>query len=215
MMHQVLFQPLPSILTVLTVFLMMVWPGYTVLHVLGHGRHRWPAALFAAPAVTLALWIIVLSGAAWASIPLHRVSGPVWIASLLLTGLGLALRISARLPIAAGADDSRKQSWLLWAIAVGLPLLTLPATLRYGLGDFVNSTYPDAWTYVMFADYLSAVARGTEGGLSALHQNAAHCVLLRTLTSEHAMASGAVRSGEGSFPGLAAPLRLPSASISG
>jgi hypothetical protein len=183
MMHQVLFQPLPSILTALTVFLMIVWPGYAVLHVLGHGRHRWPAALFAAPAVTLALWIIALSGAAWASIPLHRVSGPVWIASLLLTALGLALRISVRRPIAAGADDSRKQSLLLWATAVVLPLLTLPATLRYGLGDFVNSTHPDAWSYVMVADYLSAVARGAEGGLSALHQYAAHLIDARNGSS--------------------------------
>jgi hypothetical protein len=183
MTREVLFQPLPSILIALTVFLMMVWPGYAVLHVLGHGRHRWPAALFAAPAVTLALWIIALSGAAWASIPLHHVSGPVWIASLLLTALGLALRISVWRAIAAGADDDRKQSRLLWATAVVLPLLTLPATLRYGLGDFVNSTHPDAWSYVMVADYLSEVARGTEGGLSALHQYAAHLINARNASS--------------------------------
>ena len=38
--------------------------------------------------------------------------------------------------------------------------------MRYGLGQFVNSTYPDPWSYVMVADYLSAVPRGAEGGLS-------------------------------------------------
>lgn len=183
MTHEVLFQPLPSILIVLIVFLSVVWPGYAVLHVLGHGRHRWPSALFAAPAVTLALWIITLSGTAWASIPLHRVSGPIWIATLLLATFGVALRISVRQQIATGAEANPRQSLLLWAIAVLLPLLIMPATLRYGLGDFVNSTYPDPWSYAMVADYLSAVARGAEGGLSALHQYAAHLMNARNASS--------------------------------
>src|SRR5258708_18140847 len=90
MMHDILFQPLLSIIALLSAFMLMIWPGYALLHMLGHGRHRWPAALFAGPAVTLALWIIVLSGSAWASIPLHRISGPVWISSLLLAVLGIA-----------------------------------------------------------------------------------------------------------------------------
>jgi hypothetical protein len=177
------FQPLLSIIAVLTAFLLIIWPGYALLHMLGHGRHRWPAALFAGPAVTLALWIIVLSGSAWASIPLHRISGPVWIASLLLAVLGIALRISVRRQVSAGAAESRQQLCLLWAIAALLPLLIMPATLRYGLGDFVNSTYTDPWSYVMVADYLSAVARGAEGGLSALHQYASHLMNVRNASS--------------------------------
>jgi hypothetical protein len=183
MTREILFQPLPSILIALTAFLMMVWPGYAVLHILGHGRHRWSATLFAAPAVTLALWIIALSGAAWASIPLHRVSGPVWFATMFLAALGLALRISVRRQIPTGSDESPQQCRLLWATAALLPLLIMPATLRYGLGDFVNSTYPDPWSYVMVADYLSALARGAEGGLSALHQYAAHLANTRNASS--------------------------------
>jgi hypothetical protein len=174
MLSASLFQPLPSAFIVLAAFFVMIWPGYALLHLLGHGRHRWSAALFAGPAVTLALWIIFLSGAAWASIPLRLVSGPVWIATLLLAALGIVLRISVNRQI-AGDDRPR----LLWLIAAVVPLLIMPATLHYGLGDFVNSTYPDAWSYVMVADYLSAVARGAEGGLSAAHQYASHLMNTR------------------------------------
>lgn len=174
MLSASLFQPLPSAFIVLAAFFVMIWPGYALLHLLGHGRHRWPAALFAGPAVTLALWIISLSGAAWASIPLRLVSGRVWIATLLLAALGIVLRISVNRQI-AGNDRPR----LLWLIPALVPLLMMPATLHYGLGDFVNSTYPDPWSYVMVADYLSAVARGAEGGLSALHQYASHLMNTR------------------------------------
>lgn len=183
MTHEVLFQPLPSLLIVVTTFLLMVWSGYAVLHGLGHGRHRWPAAEFAGPAVTLALWIIALSGAAWASIPLHRVSGPVWIGTLVLAALGIALRILVRRQIGVSGRNMQQPPWLLWATAVMLPLMIMPATLRYGIGDFVNSTYPDAWSYVMVADYLSAVSRGAEGGLAALHQYASHLMNMRNASS--------------------------------
>jgi hypothetical protein len=183
MILTILFDPLLSVAAVLAAFLLMIWPGYALLHILRCGRHRWPAALFAGPAVTLALWIIALSGSAWASIPLERISGPIWIASLLLAALGLALRISVNRQIAAGANETRRQLWLLWAIAALLPLLMMPATLRYGIGDFVNSTYPDPWSYVMVADYLSAIPRGAEGGLSALHQYASHLMNVRNASS--------------------------------
>src|ERR1700738_3759798 len=183
MVHDILFQPPLSTIALLSAFMLMTWAGYALLHLLGHGRHRWPAAVFAGPAVTLAIWIIALSGAAWASIPLHRISGPVWIATLLLAAIGIMLRISVRRQIPTDAGESRQQSWLLWAITAALPLLIMPATLRYGLGDFVNSTYPDPWSYVMVADYLSAVARGTEGGLLALHQYASHLMNTRNASS--------------------------------
>ena len=129
------------------------------------------------------VWIIALSGAAWASIPASSRLRPGWCATLLLAALGIALRISVNQQIAAGASESRQQRLLLWLIAALLPLLIMPATLRYGLGDFVNSTYPDPWSYVMVADYLSVVARGAEGGLSALHQYAAHLMNARNASS--------------------------------
>ena len=183
MLSASLFQPLPSAFIALATFFVMIWPGYALLHLLGHGRHHWPAALFAGPAVTLGLWIIALSGAAWTSIPLRLVSGPIWIVTLLFATLGIALRVSARRQMVAGAGESPQQRRRLWLIAALLPLLVMPATLRYGLGDFVNSTYPDAWSYVMFADYLSAVARGAEGGLSALHQYASHLMNARNASA--------------------------------
>ena len=179
MVHELLFQPLLSILTVVVAFLLMIWPGYALLHVLGNGRHRWSGALFAGPGLTLALWVIALSGAAWASIPLRHTFGPIWIETLLLAALGVLLRISVNPKIAAGENENGPWPRLLWVIAVVMPLLIMPATLRYGLGVFVNSTYPDPWSYAMVADYLSAVARGTEGGLSSSHQYASHLMNAR------------------------------------
>jgi hypothetical protein len=183
MLSAILFQPLPSALIALAAFFVMIWPGYALLHLAGHGRHRWSAALFAGPAVTLALWIIALSGAAWASVPLKSIFGPVWIATLLLAALGVALRLSVNGRVATYAADTRQDRLWLWATAALLPLLMMPATLRYGLGDFVNSTYADPWSYIMVADYLSAVARGAEGGLSSLHQYASHLMNTRNASS--------------------------------
>ena len=183
MIEAILFQPLLSTIAVLTAFVLMIWPGYALLHLLGHGRHRWSGALFAGPGLTLALWIIALSGAAWASIPLRQVFGPVWIVTLLLAALGVFLRIAVNRKVVAVENESEQWPQLLWLIAVAVPLLIMPATLRYGLGDFVNSTYPDPWSYVMVADYLSAVARGTEGGLSSLHQYASHLMNTRNASS--------------------------------
>jgi hypothetical protein len=183
MAHEILFQPLLSTITALVAFLLMIWPGYALLHMLGHGRHRWSGALFAGPGLTLALWIIALSGAAWASIPLRHVFGPVWIVTLLLAALGILLRISVNRQIVASEKESGQWLRLLWLIAVVVPLLIMPATLRYGLGDFVNSTYPDPWSYVMVADYLSEVPRGAEGGLSSLHQYASHLMNARNASS--------------------------------
>jgi hypothetical protein len=183
MTEAILFQPLLSTIAVLVAFLLMIWPGYALLHVLGHGRHRWSGALFAGPGLTLALWIIALSGAAWASIPLRHVFGPVWIVMLLLAALGILLRISVNRQIVASEKESGQWLRLLWLVAVVVPLLIMPATLRFGLGDFVNSTYSDPWSYVMVADYLSAVPRGAEGGLSSLHQYASHLMNTRNASS--------------------------------
>ena len=180
MTSTVLFQPFSSVIITLLAFFVMVWPGYALLHLSGHGRHKWPAALYAGPAITLALWIITLSGAAWASIPLSRLFGPVWIATLLLAIAGIALRLSVSRRIVA---EKRSDLLWLWGVAGGFPLLIMPATARFGLGDFVNSTYADPWSYIMVADYLSAVARGAEGGLSALHQYASHLMNTRNASS--------------------------------
>jgi hypothetical protein len=179
----VFFQPALSFVAVVVAFFLMIWPGYALLHLLGHGRHRWSGALFAGPGLTLALWIILLSGAAWASIPLRQVFFPVWTVTLLFAALGILLYMLVHPQINADDDENRPQGWLLWSIAVVVPLLILPATLRYGLGYFVNSTYPDPWSYVMVADYLSAVPRGAEGGLSSLHQYAAHLMNARNASS--------------------------------
>jgi hypothetical protein len=183
MTHQLLFQPLPSALIALVAFVAMIWPGYALLHITGHGRHRWSAALYAGPAVTFALWIIALSGSAWASIPLKNIFGPVWVATLVFAVIGIALRISVSRQIATMASDTRQDRLTLWAAAALLPFVVMPATLRFGLADFANSTYADPWSYIMVSDYLSAVARGTEGGLSSLHQYASHLMNIRNASS--------------------------------
>jgi hypothetical protein len=178
-----LFQPLPSALIALVAFVAMIWPGYALLHLTGHGRHRWAAALYAGPAVTFAIWILVLSGAAWASVPLKTIFGPVWIGTLVLAVVGIALRLSVSRQVAAMASETRRDRLTLWAAAALLPFVVMPATLRFGLADFVNSTYADPWSYIMVSDYLSTVARGAEGGLSALHQYASHLMNTRNASS--------------------------------
>lgn len=182
MLSALLSKPFPSTIIALAALLLMPWPGYVLLHLAGLGRHRWSAVLFVAPAVTLALWIVVLSGAAWASIPLKDIFGPVWIATLALAALGVALRLSIRRKLAASARPQREQI-ALWAVAAVLPFVVMPAALRFGLADFANSTYSDPWSYVMVSDYLSHVARGAEGGLAALHQYAAHLMNTRNASS--------------------------------
>jgi hypothetical protein len=182
MLSASLSHPLPSALIVLATFLLMPWPGYALLHLLGFGRHRWSAAVLAGPAVTLALWIIALSGAAWASISLRTIFSPIWIATVVLAALGMTLRWAVNSKIAA-AGEAKRDVILLWITAVVLPFVIMPATLRFGLADFVNSTYADPWSYVMVSDYLSTVARGAEGGLSALHQYASHLMNTRNASS--------------------------------
>jgi len=160
----------------------MVWPGYAVLHVLGLGRHRWSAALFAGPTITLALWIISLSGAAWASIPLRNVFGPVWMSTAVLAVIGLGLWVSAGRKIKRDQNLMMK-SLFLWSLTVVLPLAVMPTIFNFGLGIFANSKSADSWAYVAVADYLSTVVRGTDGGLSSLHQFAASLSTVRNASS--------------------------------
>jgi hypothetical protein len=164
-----LFQPALSILLTLLAFALMIWPGYAVLHLLGLGHRNWKESSFAGPAVTLALWIVALSGAVWASIPLKNVCGPVGIASLALAVLGIALRISARRSFSDELSDNKKPL-VFWFIAAALPIAIVPSTLHYGLGIFASSICQDAWNYIAAADYFSHHARGVEGGLSPLDQ---------------------------------------------
>jgi hypothetical protein len=160
----------------------MVWPGYAVLHVLGLGRHRWSAALFAGPTITLALWINSLSGAAWASIPLRNVFGPVWMSTAVLAVIGLGLWVCARQKIKRDQNLMMK-SLLLWSLTMVLPLAVMPTIFNFGLSIFANSTSADSWAYVAVADYLSTVVRGTDGGLSSLHQFAASLSTVRNASS--------------------------------
>src|SRR6202171_4200970 len=171
MLSAILFQPLPSALIALAAFFVMIWPGYALLHLAGHGRHRWSAALFAGPAITLALWIIALSGAAWASIPLKEVLIPVWIATLFLAIIGAAL---AKTTLTQSQSAPQQRGAVLWLIAAVLPFVVMPSTLHYGLGIFASSAFTDGWSYVALAEYLSHVPRGVEGGLSALDQYGSH-----------------------------------------
>jgi hypothetical protein len=177
-----LSQPAFSVAMTLAALAFMVWPGYAVLHVLGLGRHRWSAALFAGPTITLALWIISLSGAAWASIPLRNVFGPVWMSTAVLAVIGLGLWVSARQKIKRDQNLMMK-SLFLWSLTMVLPLAVMPTIFNFGLSIFANSTSADSWAYVAVADYLSTVVRGTDGGLSSLHQFAASLSGVRNASS--------------------------------
>jgi hypothetical protein len=177
-----LSQPAFSLTMTLAALAFMVWPGYAVLHVLGLGRRRWSAALFAGPTITLALWINSLSGAAWASIPLRNVFGPVWMSTAVLAVIGLGLWVSARQKVKRDQNPMMK-SLFLWSLTMVLPLAVMPTIFNFGLNIFANSTSADSWAYVAVADYLSTVVRGTDGGLSSLHQFAASLSTVRNASS--------------------------------
>jgi hypothetical protein len=168
--NSLLFLPAPSVALAVACFSFMIWPGYALLHLMGFGRHRWSPAPFAGVPLTLAIWIIAMSGAAWASIPLAKLSTPVFIFMALLAALGIVLRISVQNRIRIETSEQRSRQRLLWLIAVLLPLLAMPSLFRFGLGVYAFSNYSDGWSYTTMADYLSHVARGSEGGMSPLHQ---------------------------------------------
>jgi hypothetical protein len=178
-----LFHPALSVVTVLAAFMFMIWPGYALLHLLGFGRHRWPLAEFAGAPMTLAIWIIAMSGAAWASIPLASLSTAVCILMVMLAALGIALRISVQQSVEIETSEQRYRHRLLWLIAVLLPFVIMPSLFRFGLGIFANSIFPDGWSYITMADYLAHVPRGSEGGLSPLHQYASHMANARNASA--------------------------------
>src|SRR3981081_135289 len=104
MVNGLVFQPALSVVLTFASFAFMIWPGYALLHLLGFGRHRWSSAMFAGAPLTLAIWTVAMSGAAWASIPLASISTAVFVLVGLLAALGVALRISVRHSI--GIDTS-------------------------------------------------------------------------------------------------------------
>ena len=171
-----------SIVLALAVFFLMVWPGYALLYLLGFGSDRWPWARFAGPAVTLSFWIIALSGTVWARLTLEQTAIPIWIATLLLAVIGFCLDASSWRKARVVSEANGPWLWLMTGATVAIPFLVMPASFRFGLADFPNSTSADSWSYVAMADYLLTIPRGMEGGLSALHQYAAHLMATRNAT---------------------------------
>jgi hypothetical protein len=182
LIHSLLFQPGLSVAFALIALGLIVWPGYAILHLLGLGRHRWTASVFAGPAVTIALWIVTLSGAVWASIPLQRMCGPVWVASFFLTALGIGLRVSVRHRLSVD-DRERWQFRLCWLVAFLVPIAAMPSTIQYGLGIYASSICQDAWNYIAAADYFSHYARGTEGSFSPVDQYGSYFMNSRNASS--------------------------------
>src|SRR5450830_1048849 len=95
MLSAFLSEPI-SIFLAIAAFFLLIWPGYAVLHLLGFGSDRWSGALFAGPAVTLALWIVSLSGTVWAKLTLQQTAIPIWIATLVLAAIGIGMAVSSR-----------------------------------------------------------------------------------------------------------------------
>jgi hypothetical protein len=93
------------------------------------------------------------------------------------------LRISARRCIDIESSEQRYRRILLWLISALLPFVIMPTLFRFGLGIFANSTFADGWSYITMADYLEHVPRGTEGGLSPLHQYASHMMNVRNASA--------------------------------
>ncbi len=170
----------------LLVAILLSLGGLGLLAVLGC-RSRLAAPLFLAPALMLALWTILCSGAAWLRLPIVGVTPWVWAVTLLLMLPGIHIviravqgRMGSALPRSAPWSDA---GFLVPAVLCCLlPLAVLPGVLRFGLADFAGSTAPDSWSYVAVADYLRVEPRGVASGLSPLHQYAAHLADARNAT---------------------------------
>jgi hypothetical protein len=173
-LRDILFQPVWSLATTLLAFAFMPWPGYLVLHIAGWGRGRIALPLLFAPAVTLALFVVGLSGSAWSSIPLAQVATPMLIASAVTGIAGLVLYFSDRGPTFQAA-------YIFLAGIIALALT--PSIFRYGIGYFVGSICLDGWSYVAVAEYLTHVPRGVDSGLSSLHQYGSHLMQIRNASS--------------------------------
>ncbi|MFI4986977.1 MAG: hypothetical protein ACHQF3_06030 [Alphaproteobacteria bacterium] len=160
--------------------------GLGLLTLLGC-RGRLGAPLFLAPALMLALWTILCSGAAWLRLPIVGATPWVWAATLLLMLPGIRVVVRT-----VQGRESSAPSGFAPGIGAGflvpavlcclLPLAVVPGVLRFGLADFAGSTAPDSWSYVAVADYLRVETRGIAAGLSPLHQYAAHLAEARNAT---------------------------------
>jgi hypothetical protein len=175
-LHDYLFQPFASVAITLLTFAVLPWPGYALLQLAGFGRNQWPSGLLAGPAMTLAIWIILLSNAAWLSIPLRQVVWIVWAFTGLLGLFGA---------VAAYRSFGRRLPALspLWLIAIALPFVLTPSIAHYGLGMFASSPYADDYAYIAVADYFTTIPRGVDSGLSVLHQYASHLMNNRNASS--------------------------------
>jgi hypothetical protein len=128
------------------------------------------AALVAAP-LTLALWTICLGLSGTMRLwPVQRAAPLLWLLTLGLIVVGIR-----------DLRQLRQAAWV-FAIALGGTVVVMAPDFRLGLMPSQGSVTPDGWSYVAYGQYLWEYARGTEGGLSPLHQYAAHLSVTRFIS---------------------------------
>lgn len=131
-------------------------------------------ALFFAPAVTLVFWVLLSALGICFQFTARQISALGWILTIGLIGFGVFQKESFFL---------KKDDWAFTGVVISLPPLLMSPYFGQGLAVYLGSTMPDGWSYIAFGQYLWENLRGAEGGLSPLHQYAAHLARGRFVAS--------------------------------
>lgn len=128
---------------------------------------------YLAPAVTLAFWTVILGlGVTW-GYSVKQLWKIGWVLTVLMALWGLKKDLFG--------IRQNGNKWLL--LAVFLPMGLMFPYFGYGLKVYLGSHAPDGWSYIAYGQYLWEYPRGSEGGLAALYQYAAHLNATRFIAS--------------------------------
>lgn len=116
------------------------------------------------PLITLTFWTIFLGVGITAGYSVKQLWKVGWILTAILFFLGLKRPFSGFL-----RSETKVLSLILFiTVAVMFPYFW------YGLKEYLGSTAPDGWSYIVYGQYLWEYPRGMEGSLAPLYQYASH-----------------------------------------
>lgn len=137
--------------------------GQGIIRLIGL-KIEWSSALYLGPILTLVLWTIVLGVGISYGLAVKQLCWVGWLLTAFFMLGGLRKEIFRKW----------KAEKLLIVAAAILPMAVMFPHFWHGLKSYLGSPFPDGWSYIAYAQYLWEWPKGMEGGLSPLHQYAAH-----------------------------------------
>jgi hypothetical protein len=144
--------------------------GHGLLRLLGLKASPRAVGLLA-PLAGLALWSVLLSLAAVFRLPIRTVTPWLWLATVLLAGVGLR-----------GLRSVLREAGPLLLLCAVLPVAVMAPWFWHGLSDYQGTAAPDGWAYIAAGQYLWEYSGGQEGGLAPLHQFGAAMETMRQVS---------------------------------